>query len=162
MTTNVPEQVLEDAHKLEADGIVELFKLELVPSGVVYLKADDSVEWQGNLYEGWGIQMGGVSNTSDEEAARPQLVLANPDGIISALVGDNQLIGSLVTRYRVLREDLLANRNRFTRQMFKIYRTVTLNKTLAVFECRNLLDAPLSMIPARMYMPPDFPYVSLS
>lgn len=160
--TDVHEKILEDAHKLEADGIVELFKLELVPSGVVYLKADDTVTWQGKTYEGWGIQMGGVSNTSEEESARPQLVLANPDGIISALVGDNQLIGSLVTRYRVLREDLRADRNRFTRSMFKVYRTVSMNKTTVVLELRNILDAPLSMIPARVYMPPDFPYVSLN
>lgn len=159
---SVHEQILVDAHKLEADGIVELFRFALIPSGEVNLKANNTVTWRGKTYEGWGIALGGVANSSDEEATRPQLVLANPEGIITALVLENQLTGALITRFRVLKDDLDNNRNRFVRHIFKIYRTVSITKEMAVFECRNILDSPFSRIPARVYIPPDFPSVSLA
>jgi phage-related protein len=160
--TELPDEQIADASKLTADGIVELFHIILQDGSHLYLKADDTVTWQGHTWEGIGIKMGGISNSSDAgEVSRPQLVVANPAGAFSSFVVTKKLDRAEVMRLRVLRTHILANQNIFSQQSWKVMRVLSLNRQTIAVELRGQMDGPNFMTPARMYMPPEFPTVTL-
>ncbi|KGM36126.1 phage minor tail protein L [Inquilinus limosus] len=150
-----------DAQKLTADGIVYLFKIELASGGTIYLKADNTVTWQGNVYEGTAIKMDGVSNSVDDGNSRPKLQFANPDGAFSPFISQGSLDRAKVTRTRVLYDDLVNNRNVSSSQSWYVSRTIALNRQYASLELRLTMDGPFFVVPARIFAPPDFPSVSI-
>jgi lambda family phage minor tail protein L len=154
--------IAEDRVKLEADGIVELYRIDLATGGSLFLKADDTVTWQGHEWEGTAIQLTGYTNSSDEEVSRPKLTVANPEGIFSAYVLSGVLEKSLVRQMRVLRTHILADLNIFTQRSWYISQVVSVNKTMVQMELRNPIDGPNFLAPARMFLPPEFPAVSLT
>lgn len=154
--------IAEDRVKLTADGIVELVQIELALGGTLRLKNNDTVTWQGNEWEGLALQFQGYGNSADEELSRPTLSIANPEGVLSQYILSGQLEKSIVKRIRVLRQNLLADLNIFEQQSWYISRVITVNKLMASFELRNPLDGPNFLCPARMFLPPDFPAVSLT
>lgn len=152
----------EDRLKLSADGIVELFEITLAGgAGTLYLKSNNTVTWQGHTWEGIAIQLTGYGNTSEEELSRPSLSIANPNGILSQYIINGHLEKSLVKRKRVLLEHITGNQNIFQQQSWYISRVTQINKTIASFELRNPIDGPNILCPARMFIPPEFPGVSL-
>lgn len=160
--TELPHEQIDDVHKLTADAIVELFHIILNDGSNIYVKANDTVEWQGKSWEGIGIKMGTVTNSSDaSESSRPQLAVANPLGVFSSFVAAGKLDRAEILRYRVLRNHILTNRNIFSRQTWKVMRIVSLNKQMITLELRNQLDGPNFVTPARMYLAPEFPTVTL-
>lgn len=154
--------VQEDRIKLSADGEVQLFRIDLRNNGgVLRFKADNDVTWQGNLYEGSAVQMSGYKRTADEEVSRPTLTMANPAGILTAHAQSGRLERSIVTRYKVLYQNLVNNLNIFEQDTWYISRVVAITKVSIVVELRNPVDGPNFVTPARMYIPPEFPAVSL-
>lgn len=154
--------IVEDRYKLTAEGIVELFKIELLNGGVIRIKANNTVSWQGHSYEGYAVQMTGVNTSSDEELSRPNLALANPDGIFSAFIIGGTLEKALVTRYLILKANLDANLNVAEAQSWYVSRVVSLNKISCQLELRNPIDGPQFLCPARMFIPPEFKTVGLT
>jgi len=157
-----PTTHLEDAQKLTADGIVELFEITLGDGSVLRLKLNDDVTWQGNSYEGIHIKISGTSRSSDDEKIRPKLTIANPDGVFSFYVGQGHLDAATIVRYRVLRTHIDTDQNIFRKETWKVRRPVVVNKTVIVLELRNQLDGQFFLVPYRMYIPPEFKQVSLS
>lgn len=160
MTT--PESHLQDAQKLEADGVVELYEVQLVPSGVLYIKNNNTVTYQGNTYDGIALQISGVSQNADEEVSRPQISIAQRAAEFSAAVAAGNLNNAIVIRKRVLLADVVADNGVFTEQSWRVGRVVTLNKHMIVLELRGQMDSQFFLFPPRIYMPPDFPQVSLA
>ena len=151
----------QDAQKLQGDGVVELFEIDLVPSGVVYLKNNNPVTFQGNLYEGIAVQITGVAQNATDALARPQLSFAQNDGEFSALVAQGNLNNATVIRRRVLYADLIANRNVTLEQIWRVARVVSLTKHVVTLELRSGLDWATFQFPARSFMPPEWGAISL-
>lgn len=156
-----PANHVLDSLAIESDGYVTLFKVQLVPSGVLAITASQQVTWQGLEYESVPCQMTAVASYASEQVSRPRLEVGNPDGAYSPLVAQGALEGALLTRYRVLRDDLLENRNIYVSQMWKIVRVASLSKHRVSIELRELGDGPNFVVPAQTFSPPVFPVVSL-
>lgn len=156
-----PPNHVTNALSIEADAYVTLFKIQLVPSGLVTITAAQQVTWQGLEYESVVCQMTSVASYATEQVSRPRLEIGNPDAAYSPLVSQGSLEGALVTRYRVLRDDLLADRNIYISHMWKVARVAALTKHRVSLELRELGDGPNFVVPAQTFSPPVFPVVSL-
>jgi phage-related protein len=159
---DVPESHVEDAQKLEADAYVDLFQITLSDKSTkIYLKADNDVTWQGDLYEGTGIQLTGVASYSDGETSRPKLTIYNPEGVYSYIVDQGLLDNANIVRIRVLKEHLDADQPIDRRQQWRVSRVANLRKNAIALELRDMLDGQFFLTPGRMFIPPEFPQVSL-
>lgn len=155
--------ILADRLKLEAAGLVYLFHIEMLNGGGnIRLKANNSVTWQGNLWQGTAIEASGFQMSSDEELARPRLRIINSEGVFGYYITNKLLEGSTVYRYRVMRSHLEANVNIFEREIWVISRVLTITDALIELELRRSYDMPNSITPARMFIPPEYPLVNLS
>ena len=161
MNETLPASHIADAQLLTADGKVDLYKITLVNGSFVYVKDNNDVTWQGNLYQGTFIKLTDNSQSSTGQLARPHLVFANPTGIYSSLVGQGQLDNATVVRYRVLYADVVANNNIFQQNTWKIRRIVSLDRNQVTCELRDTLDGQFFMIPYRTFSYPEFPTVNL-
>ncbi len=159
----VPKEHLEDALLLDADAYIDLFQIVLSDQATqIYLKMNSGVTWQGQDYEGTGCKIENVGSYADDQTARPQLTVFNPEGIYSYLVDQGLLEGGKVVRYRVLKTHIDNDLPIYRRQQWRISRVASLRKGLIVLELRDMLDGQVFMTPARMFIPPDFPTVSLA
>lgn len=162
--SELPESQVQDAYKLEADGYVELFQIKMANSGgTMFVKANDTVTYLGDVYEAWGVQMTGTGQNSDGENVRPKFTVVNPDGVFSGLIARGAMDNAEIVRLRILRNDLVNNTPGAAReQRWNVFRVVSLNKALAIFELRSIMDGQFFQIPARVFVPPQFPFVKLS
>ncbi len=150
-----------EAHSLTPDGIVELFQITLRTGAFLNLKANNSVTWQGTVYEACPIQLTNVSRGSDAQANRPSLTIANPDNILSPFIINGYLDRAYFSRKSVLYQDLLADNNVYDERIWVISRCTLLTNQLATFELRDVIDGPNYRCPVRLYLPPAFPFVTL-
>lgn len=161
--TTAPTSHLEEAQKLEADALVDLYELYLKTSTTVLrFKNENSVTWGGKLYEGMAVKLSGDARTADAEETRATMRVMNPEGIFNAFAFDGKLDMATLIRKRVLRQHIDGNVQIFQQRMWYISRIteVITNQSLTV-ELRNMSEGPVFMIPARMFIPPEFPTVSL-
>jgi lambda family phage minor tail protein L len=160
--TSVPTSHLEEAVKLEADAYVDLFEIGLQGGGgTVYFKADNTVEWQGNTYEGIAIKMSQVSTQIDGSVSRPTLQIVNPEGAFSIFVVRGYLNKATIVRHRVLKQHIDGNDNIEIRQIWGVGRVSSLDKNQITLELKSYLDGPNALVPNRVFKPPEFPQVSL-
>ena len=174
---DVPETQLEDAQKLIADGIVQLYEITLADNSKIYLKQDNSRTWNGHTWTGIPILFEGYSTAQGDSYSRPTLSIANPDTINELDGSARSTLSSLVlpvegypygllnrakvTRYLVLYEDLKADRAIYQKKEWVIWFIKTINKNVIQVELRNYMDGVNFDVPARMYIPPEFPFVTL-
>ena len=161
MTT--PVSHLQEAQKLEADALVDLFEIYIKgTSTVIRLKNENTVNWLGNDYEGVAIKLSGDARTADAEETKATIRIMNPEGIFNSFAFDGTLDMATVIRKRVLRDHLENNVSIFQQRMWYISRITELitNQSLTA-ELRNMSEGAIFMIPVRVYMPPEFPTVSL-
>lgn len=156
------QEHIDDAQLLTADGVVDLFEFTLTDETQLFLKANNAVTWQGNTYEATAIQLDGVANYSDAETARPKLTVANPEGVFSAIVASGVLDNANVVRRRVLYQNMLLDVPISETQTWRVRRIVSMNREKIVMELRDRTDSQFFLTPGRMFIPPDFPQVSLS
>ena len=71
------------------------------------------------------------------------------------------LTRAVCTRYLVLYDDLINDRPIYQKRMWIIWYPRTLNKQYIQFELRNPMDGVNFDVPARVYMPPEFPFVDI-
>jgi len=161
--TDAPGSHLAQAQELTADALVDLYEISLKHNNVVYrFKDQNEVTWQGNTYESMACRLTGDQRSSDEEESRPTLQVMNPFGVFNNAVITGKIDQAVVTRYRVRYYDLVNNNNIKEKRMWYIGRVKELISDQAVtFELRNMTDGPNFQVPARQYIPPDFPTVSL-
>lgn len=157
-----PLEHIEDSKNLDMEPYVDLFQIVLADrSSKVYMKANNTVTWQGDIYEGTGIKIEGVANYSDEEVSRPRLTLYNPDGVYSYLVDQGLLDNAAVIRTRVLKQHIDSDQPIYQRQQWRVSRVASVRKNMLSLELRDLLDGQYFLTPGRMFIPPEFPQVSL-
>lgn len=157
----LPDDHLTDSHKLEADGIYDLFEFEFDDGSRFYFKNNDSVIWQGNTYDMLPHKIEGDGTSSKEEEYRPTLTVANPDGIFSSAVTSGKLDRANLYRKRVLRKNLEENNDIFYTTAWYVSRVIKMTRHTITLELRRQMDGQFFQCPARMFIPPEFPAVSL-
>lgn len=158
---SIPEEQLEDAKKLIADGIVQLFEIKLKNGSYIWLKNDNTASWGGRTWTGIPLSFEGYSSAQNDSYSRPAMNIANPDGSFSTFVRDGFLTRASVTRYLVLYDDFINNRNVYQKRTWIIWRVNSLNKQYIGLELRNPMDGVNFDVPARRYIPPEFPFVEM-
>jgi phage-related protein len=163
MTTTAPVSHLQEAQKLTADALVDLYTVSLKNLSVVFrFKNDDTRTWLGQTYEGMACRMSGDDRSADGEESRPLLQIMNPFGIFNSAARKGQLDLATVTRKRVLFQHLEGNVNIAETRMWYVGRIRELISGQSIsLELRNMTEGANFQIPCRQYIPPEFPMVSL-
>lgn len=160
MATIIPDTHKIENLKLEADAYVDLFQIDLYNKTTLRLKAGDDIEWAGYLWEGYPIELSGHELDS-EKLSRPTLRVVNPEGIFSSLFISGDIEKATLYRYRVLRQDLDNNREIYQRLKWIIWNVKSITKNYVKLELRNPMDGNNFNVPARLFIQPDFPSVTL-
>ena len=160
MPLEIPESHKEENLKLEAQPYVDLFEIILYNDTVLRLKGGDDVTWMGHLWEGYPISISG-HELDTEKLSRHTLKAVNPEGIFSSLFINGELEKATLYRYRVLRQDLDADRAIYQRLKWIIWKVKTITTHWVEMELRNPIDGNNFNVPARLYVQPEFPSVTL-
>lgn len=167
---SVPVEHIEDALKLEGDGYRNFFEIQLYPTGFLYMTPEATTTWQGKTYESWGMKLDGVASSSDDQAARPKLGIANFTyddqqnpirGVFSALNAQGKIEGATVIWRKVLLQHALTNTDVKQERRWRVSRIASETPSIIMLELRNTLDGPRFTIPARKFIPPEFPQVKM-
>lgn len=159
--TTDPTEHLAEARKLNPDPYVELFEIKIQQDLYVRCTSHPTINWKDQLWENYPLTFSGYNVQSTGEQSRPKLQIANPNALFSSFVAKNQLQKATVTRYMVFRDDLVADRRVYIRNKWQISRVASLTKDSITFELRSILDGVRYTLPARQYMPPDFPSTTM-
>lgn len=155
---------IEEALKLNPEGYVELIEIYLpAVAEDYYLRFTNQadIEWNNATWEGLGIQITGINVAGVGEINRPTLQVMNPAGIFSAYIAQGKLNRGTVTRYRVMVRHIRSGEAISLRQIWKIGRTISLNRDTVSLELKSFTDGHAFMIPARQFFPPEFTHVKL-
>lgn len=157
----LPESHRQNNEKLVADGYVELFEIVLRNGETIRLKENNTVQWLGKTWTGVPLSFEGYSSAAGDKLSRPVMTLVNPDGVFSTFVRDGHILKAAITRYSVLYDDVLNNRNVFHKKVWIAWNIPQLTRDMIQLELRNPMDGVNFDVPARMYIPPEFPSVTL-
>lgn len=157
----LPESHRQNNEKLVADGYVELFEIVLRNGETIRLKENNTVQWLGKTWTGVPLSFEGYSSAAGDKLSRPVMTLVNPDGVFSTFVRDGRILKAAITRYSVLYDDVLNNRNVFHKKVWIAWNIPQLTRDMIQVELRNPMDGVNFDVPARMYIPPEFPSVTL-
>jgi phage-related protein len=159
---SIKEEHIADATQLTAETVVDLFEIHLLEGqGVIYCWNGFNRTWQGNLYEGIGCQLSKENMTTDDQQNRPEWAVHNPDGVFTPFVLDGYLEGATFIRKRVLGPNFMQDLNIFDQRVWEIIRVANIADQMIQIELRDPSDGPNYLLPARMFIPPDFPAVNL-
>ena len=161
MALNLPQEHIIENEKLIADGYVDLFEIKLKDNTYLWFKNNNTVNWQGRTWQGLPLNFEGYSSSSTDSLSRPNFSVANMDGAYSKYICNGLLNRAILTRYRVLYQNILDDVNVFQSQTWIVWNTPSFNNKFITFELRTTLDGPNFVVPARQYMPPEFPCVRL-
>jgi hypothetical protein len=122
------------------------------------------IQFGGNSYTPYPIELIGYSTTSDEAPARPTLNISNINkvfGMLSFALQD--IIGAKVTYYRTF-ENYLNQSTKISAAplKFTIARKTAHNPAVLSFELRSPLDADRGMLPKRQMLKRDFPGLGIN
>lgn len=157
----IPQSHRENNEKLISDGYVHLFEIKLRNGEYLYFKENNTVKWQGRTWTGIPMAFEGYSSASGESLSRPTLSIANPEGSFSTFIRDGILLRSVITRYSVLYQDILNDNNIYQKKVWVAWNVPQLSRDMLQLELRNPMDGVNFDVPARMYLPPEFPSVTL-
>lgn len=160
MTQELPQEHREENLKLSADPYVDLFHIQLRDGSNLYIKEGDPVHWNGNDWESLPISFTGYEVKSDGQVSRPKLQVVNPEGVFSRIVMDGTIDKATLFRYRVLRRDIDLDNPVYQLLQWTIWMCTGITKNYMTFECRNPMDGNNFYVPARQYLPPEFPTVT--
>lgn len=161
MIESLPQSHRENNEKLVADGYVHLYEIKLRNGTFLCFKENNTVKWQGRIWTGIPLSFEGYSTAAGDKLARPTLLIANPDGAFSTFIRDGLILRSEITRYSVLYEDILNDKPVFQKKTWIAWNVPSLTREAMTLELRNPMDGVNFDIPARMYLPPEFPSVTL-
>lgn len=161
MRQSVPPPIQDSAFSLSPGGLVSLFRLTLNTGSIYRLCNEQEVSWQGHIYEALPCNLSGVQFEADGKANRPNFSFANPDGLFTAAIGQGLLDNAQLTRFVILRDDLLANNSFALEETMRIAQVMSVSKGLVVTQLRDVTDSQRYLLPARAFYPPEFPHVRL-
>ena len=162
MTTIPLEQVI-DAHKLTADGEIDLFVLTASGGGsTLYFKNDNDVTWQGNTYYGVPLKFSGENTAVQGGSPQPRLAIGQEGvnlSMFKPLVFDGSLDGALITRTHILVDDMVNNRLIRTQYFYRVRRVESYSRSSIGLQLASKSDSLGFSMPFRSYTPPAFPAV---
>jgi phage-related protein len=161
MRTDIPESILDSSQELSPDALVYLYRILLTDQTLFLLSPQQEHVWQGETYESVPCHMTGIGNTSDGEVIRPRFSFVNPGGIFTSSLYEGRMDNAKITRIRILAQDLLADNDFAITESFRVKKVLSINKSIAVVELRDVLDGHNFKLPARQFMPPEFSHVKL-
>lgn len=166
MTTSAPSSHVQEAQKLTADALVDLFEVTLVGAPtptIIRFRDGPQVTWRSATYESMACKLTGYDMNSDGSKSRPTLTIMNPAGIFNSFVFQGYLDSAQVVRKRVLRQHLENNSNIYQPAFWYVARVRELISGQGMtLELRSLTDGPDMLIPARKFLPSEgFPFVTL-
>ena len=161
MRTDLPNSIQDTLHDLSPDALVRLFKLELTNGTIFRICPQGEATWQTHNYDSIPAHLAEVTQDADGKMARPKFTFSNPGGLFSAEIYKGQMDNATLTRYRILKGDLDADRDFALTESFRVTRIVNLSQHIATAELRDVLDGHNFRLPARAYYPPEFPHVKL-
>lgn len=158
----LPVSHAQESLKLTGDAYVDLYQIQLKnTSTYVRFTAREDITWQGNLYSSIGCSMSGDQLTAEGQEAKPSLTILNPAGIFNTFLQAGTLDLATVTRRRFLRNHVEANLTIYQQRMWYVSRIRDLISGQSfTIELRSMSEGPNFWIPARAYLPPEFPTVS--
>lgn len=162
MRTDLPNSIQESLHDLAPDALVRLYKVELKNGTIFRLSPYSELTWQGDQFDAVPCHLAEVSQDADGKVSRPKFTFANPGGLFSSEIYKGKMNNATLTRYRILKADLDADRDFALTEQFRVTRIVNLSQNTATAELRDVLDGHHFKVPARAYYPPEFPHVKLS
>ena len=170
MSTQAHNTAITD---LLPDTLIELYEISLNADGVRRFHPGKIVDKNILLTDDYGVQneyislpfeADGFEARSDGKLARPKLLIANPEGLISDIIKNrNDLVGNKIIRKRIFlkfidKENFPENTNpfatsdpqaRFDDDVYIINRKVTENKYFIEFELISPLEVENYILPSR-------------
>lgn len=161
MRSDVPAEIKNTVHELNAEALVTLFEIVLKDGTEIRISPKDREVWQGDIYDALPCSLVGVGRSSDGTASRPKFTFVNPASLFTQDLYSGRLNNAALTRIRILRPNLTADTNVAIRERFRVSRVLNMSKDLASLELRDLLDGQGFRLPARQFIPPEFPHVRI-
>ena len=161
MRTDLPTSIQDTHLDLSVEALVHLYRIELTDNTTFLLSPQKEVTWRGQVYEEVPCHMSGFGQHSDAKVNRPRFTFANPAGIFTQPLYDGRMDNASITRIRVLSSDLLADNDFSVEETYRVSRIITIAKNMAIVEMRDALDGHHFKLPARQFIPPEFPHVKL-
>lgn len=159
------DEHLRQSRLLQPSPYVDFFDIRVNPTVQatrLFLTTHPDIEWNGQKWLNFPLELSGDSLKTGGELVRPQLKLGNPQGIFSYAISANQIYSGTVRRYRVLRTHLESGAVSFLTNFWDIGKVASLNRDYLVLELRSPMDRHDYNLPARQFFPPEFPYVKLN
>jgi phage-related protein len=163
-TLDIPQEHIEDAHKLNAEGKVELFEIWPITGGVVHLKNGPEHTYLGDLYESVPVVIQGDKWVADDSTPTPRLSLGGDGYDFAALKGlifDGLVEGARIIKHEVLLPDLLNDVDIKKTQYFKVKRPESYGRSHITLLLSSFSGAIRQSYPFRQYTPPAFPWVRI-
>lgn len=162
--TNIPYSQIVDAHKLDVDGMVSLFRLSPPVGGTIDFKDGVEYKYQGVLYEALPCRLAGEKWSSEGDTPTPRLLVGQPDLDLlpfKSLIHQGLLEGSTIVRHRVLLDNMLRDNNYKRTTYFKVKRVESYGRQQISLLLSTFSGAARQTYPFRQYTPPSFPWVRL-
>lgn len=158
------EKIVREIQSLQPTAVIELFELEV--GGDTYRfhagtnELSGPVVWRGQTYEPFPIRAEGFDISGQGQLPRPKLSVANVGGLISQLLGTQDVVGARVVRRRTLAKFLDAVNfedgnpdadpaAEFPQDIFYIDRKSAETATVVEFELVSALDVTGVKLPRR-------------
>lgn len=164
--SDIPASHKEDSLKLNPQEFVKLFDITLQDGSKIRLHSGREYQWHPtNVNTPWTfdpayIEVKGVKRTSGEQRIRPTLSVGNPLDIFHVPVAEGHLENATVVRYKIKPDLLTADPPVFEKNTWYIAQITGLGELITA-QLRSLSDRQESQIPARQFLKPEFPSVTI-
>lgn len=111
---DIPADMRIAVTQIEQSAMLDLYEVDLSRFGGNVYRFHDGMNgllkpviWQGNRYDPYPVQVTGLSMTAQGASARPKMIFANIDGLLTAINNDyDDALGAIVTRRQVMEQYL--------------------------------------------------------
>ena len=166
MTQLHPSSHVTDALSLVADARLDFFILTpSVGTGTIFFRPDNDITWMGNDYLGLPLSFTGEKDSVEGGGASPRLQIGSPNIDLSPFkshIRDGSLDNAVIERRTALLADVLANNNIYSRRVYRVATVENYSRSSISLLLARFSGARRTTIPFRQFLPPDFPFVSLS
>lgn len=164
--TTIPDSHKEDSLKLNPQEFIELFDITLTSGTRIRAHSGREYQWSPlDTSEPWTfesayIKVDGVKRNSGEQRIRPTLTIGNPMDVFHVPVAEGHLDNAIVVRYKVKPDNLLADPPVYEKATWYIAQVTGLGELITA-QLRSLSDRQEGQIPARQFLKPEFPSVTI-
>lgn len=164
--TQHPVTHVNDALSLTADARLDFFILTpSIGTGTIYFRPDNDVTWRGNTYLGLPLSFTGEKDSAEGGGSSPRLQIGSPNidlSIFKSHIRDGSLDNAVVVRKTALLTDVLADNNIYSSKTYRVETVENYSRSSISLLLARFSGARRTTIPFRQFLPPDFPFVSLS